>query len=203
MAAALCIPAGLALAQTPLPPPHTLPAGTELDFVADDTVSAETVRPGGQYRVHLQHDLVLDGALLAAAGTPARLVVIDRVRRSDGMTALTIAIENFRLKAGALPVAPVTSVVTGIVPATLIPVTTLGSIERTPERVVIRVPVPVPLSTEAPNAAFTFAPYATTAPLGPVRPRNAKPTPLPTTFNPDGDPSAEPASPAPAASASP
>jgi hypothetical protein len=87
MAATLCIPAGLALAQTP-PAAHTLPIGTHLDFVADDTVNVETARTGGHYRVHLVHASAFDGTQLAPAGTPARLVIVGKTRLSDGTPAI-------------------------------------------------------------------------------------------------------------------
>jgi hypothetical protein len=92
-----------------------------------------------------------------------------------------------------LPVDPVTATFATIVPGTRIPARTLGSVERAAERIVISVPVPVPLSTEAPAVALTIPPYATTAPTLPPRPRQSTPTALPTTYNPDDDASAVPA----------
>jgi hypothetical protein len=194
MVAALCIPTALALAQTP-PNPQLLPIGTRLDFVADDTINVDTVRPGGRYRAHLLHDLSLDGTTLAAAGTFARLIVTDKVRRPDGSTELRIALGEFHLKQGELPVAPLAGAVSTLAAGTVIPAQTLGIVERVTDRIVISVPVPVPLSTDPPNSAYRALPAKTTAPLLPPR-RSASPTPLPTTFNP-------PDAAAPEASASP
>jgi len=181
--AALCIPAALALAQTPVPP-HVLPAGTRIDFVADDAINVETVRPGGRFRLHLVHDLVLDGTPLAAAGTSARLIVTQKDRGADGTTTLHVAVAEFLLRQGELPVAPLVSVVDAVTVGTLIPVQTLGSVERANDRIVIHVPVPVPLPSEHPYAPFVPPPPKTPAPFLPPPRRGATPTPLPTTFNP-------------------
>jgi hypothetical protein len=132
---------------------------------------------------------------LAAAGTSARLIVTDTVRRPDGVTELRIGLDEFRLAAGELPVAPLMPAVTALAAGTLIPAQTLGSVERTPDRVVIHVPAAVLLSTDPPNAPFRALPAKSTAPLSPPR-RSASPTPLPTTFNPPDagtpDPSTSP-----------
>ena len=185
MVAALCIPTGLALAQTP--PLHSLPPGTRLDFVADDTINGDTVRPGGQFRIHLAHALVLDGTPLAPAGATARLIVTDNIRRADGSTELRIALGEFRLRQGELPLSAVTPGVPAVTAGMLIPATTAGSVERTADRIVISVPAPVPLSTNPPNAAYSPFPALTPPPLRPVPRRGATPTPLPTTFNPPAD----------------
>jgi hypothetical protein len=201
MVAALCIPAGL-LAQTPLPP-HVLPAGTRLDFVADDSINVETVRPGGRFRLHLMHDLVLDGAPLATAGTSARLIVTQTDRGAGGTTALHVAVAEFKLRQGELPVAPLDAVVSAVAAGTVIPSQTLGSVERTPERTVIHVPAPVPLPSDEPHAAFVPVPAKSPAPFLPPPRRGATPTPLPTTFNPP-EPSPSPDdSTAPGAAATP
>ena len=182
LVAALCVPPGLVLAQTPAP--HTLPIGTRIDFVADDTINADTVRPGGAFRIHLAQPLTLDGMQLAAAGAPARLFVADRVKRPDGTVLLTLALGGFRLKAGEVPLTPVHANATAVTTGMTIGAATLGSIGREQDRVVIRVPVPVPLSSAAPSSAYTAYPALTPAPLLPVPRRGSKPTPLPTTFNP-------------------
>jgi hypothetical protein len=171
--AALCTPSGLALAQTP--PAHSLPSGTRLDFVADDTINVDTVRAGGQYRVHLARALVLDGTPLATAGTIARLIVTEKVRRTDGSTELRLALAHFNLPQGDLPLTPVTPGVSGVTAGMLIPALTSGSVERTADRVVISVPVPVPLSTNPPNAAYSPIPILTPLPLRPVPRRGTAP----------------------------
>jgi hypothetical protein len=187
LVAALCIPAALAQAQAP-PAAHLLPAGTRLDFVADDTVNADAVKAGGRYRVHLAHDLLLDGTAIAAAGTPARLIVTDKEKAADGSAQVFFTLAEFKLRAGELPVTAVDAIVAGVKPGQTIPALTGGSVERTAERVVIHVPVPVELSSDDPHAAYVPPPMKTAGPELPPRRRGASPTPLPTTFNPDQSP---------------
>jgi hypothetical protein len=164
MVAALCIPTALVLAQTP-PAPQLLPLGTRLDFVADDTINVDSVRPGGRYRAHLLRDLSLDGTILAAAGTVVRLIVTDKVRHPDGSTELRIALGEFRLQPGELPVAPLAGTVSAVTAGTVIPAQTLGIVERAADRIVISVPVPVPLASDPPNFPYRAVPAKTTAPL--------------------------------------
>lgn len=171
-----------------------MPSGTRLDFVADDTINVETVRTGGRFRAHLAQPLTLEGTQLAPAGATAHVFVTDKVMRPDGSHAIDIALGDFRLKAGELPIAPLTPTVSEFVPGTVVSAVTQGSIERMGDRIVIRVPVPMPLSTLAPNPAYTAYPAVTPAPIVPGPRRGATPTPLPTTFNP---PAANDASAAP------
>ena len=205
MAAALCIPSGLVLAQASSSA-HVLPSGTPLDFIADDTINIESVRPGGQYKVHLVKDLILDGTPLASAGTSARLVVTAKTKTASG-TSLRIALDNFKLKAGELPVAPIVPDVSVMVAGTDIAARTIGLVERTPDRIVIRVPVPFALSTDKPSSFFTPLPARTQGPIVPPSPRprrGATPAPDATpitssdpdvivTASPDAAPSASPA----------
>jgi hypothetical protein len=177
----LCIAPVFALAQAPA---HTLPAGTRLDFIADDSINFDTVRLGGQFRLHLARDFTLDGTTLALAGTPAHLLVSDKSKKTDGTIVLSISLSDFHLRQGALPVAAVSADITALAPGTIIPAITQGSIERTPERIVIRVPAAVPLSNVAPASAYNARPAATPAPFVPAPQRSVTPTPLPTTFNP-------------------
>jgi hypothetical protein len=128
--------------------------------------------------------LAFDGTVVAATGTLARLLVTDKVKRADGSSAIEIALGDFRLKQGELPVTPLMRIVSTIVPGTVIPATTQGSVERAGDRIVIRVPVPMALSTAAPAAAYTAYPAVTPAPIIPGARRGSTPTPLPTTFNP-------------------
>jgi hypothetical protein len=132
---------------------------------------------------------------LAAAGATARLIVTDKVRRADGTTELRIALGQFHLRQGELPLEPVIPGLAAVTAGMTIAATTAGSVTRTPERVVISVPVPVPLSTNVPNAAYSPIPALTPPPIRPPARRGATPTPVPTTFNPDD-------APAPAATAS-
>jgi hypothetical protein len=200
--AALCISPVLALAQTPA---RSIPAGTHVDFIADESINIDTVRPGGSFRMHLAQPLVLDGTSLALAGTPSRLMVADKFRTAGGTVMLALALENLKLRAGELPLIAVPADVAGVTLGMTITAVTLGSVERSGDRIVIRVPVPMALSSSQPNAAYTALPAATAGPFVPPPRRGATPTPLPTTFNPP-DPSASPdaaAAATPGASASP
>ena len=189
MVAALCIPPALALAQAI---PHALPAGTRIDFIADENVNIDTVRPGGSFRIHLAQPLVLDGTPLAAAGAPSRVIVADKFRRADGTQMLELTLENLKLRQGELPLFATPEDVAGLTFGMTISAVTAGSIERSGDRIIIRVPVPTPLSTSLPNAAYTALPAATAGPAVARPRRGATPTPLPTTFNPPdpSDPSA-------------
>lgn len=142
------------------------------------------MRPGGSFRVHIAAPLIFDGTPLAAAGTPARLIVVNKTRAADGTPLLTIALAGFSLKQGELPLIPVTRVVPSITYGMTITAATLGAIERMGDRVVIAVPVPVPLSSSAPSSAYKALPAVTPGPVIAVPRRGATPTPLPTTFNP-------------------
>lgn len=192
LVAVLCIPAALALGAEGPPVSHVLPAGTRLDFVADDTVNADSVRPGGRFRVHLAQDLILDGTTIAPAGTAARLVILDKDKATDGTVELFVALAEFRLRPGELPVAPLDAVVSTVKPGQTIAAQMQGSVERVGDRTVVHVPVPVELSSDEPHSAFVPAPMKTAAPLLPPPKRGASPTPLPTTFVSPGE------SPAPA-----
>jgi hypothetical protein len=150
------------------------------------------VKQGGQFRVHLAQPLVLDGTLLAPAGTSAHLVVADKIKRADGMLILQLALADFRLKQGELPIAPVSDLAAAVTAGQTIAAQTQGSVEHSGDRTFIRVAVPVPLSSSAPNAGYTPFPALTAAPiLAPPR-RGSAPTPLPTTFNPAPPPDPSP-----------
>jgi hypothetical protein len=154
--------------------------------------------------VHLAHDLLLDGTALAPAGTPARLVVTDKDKAPDGTAEISIALAEFKLRQGELPVTPLAAVLAGVKPGQPIPAQTVGTVERTGDHVVIRVAVPVELSSDEPHASYVPPPLKTAAPELPPRPRKgASPSPVPTTFNPpDQSPSPDDGG-SPEASASP
>ena len=172
---------GLALAQNGTGTAHVLPTGTSLIFVSDATVDPKTVRPGRVFKVHLLAELVLDGTMIAAAGTPAQLVVLDRVTESGGKPAMVIAIGNFNVRGGELPVTPVTATVATLESGGRIATHTMGSIEQIGTRTIIRVPLPFSLPVDPPNGAFTPVPARTNGP-GVVRPRPVRrphPSPAP------------------------
>jgi hypothetical protein len=177
LAAALGLSSGLASAQGT---PKVLPAGTPLTFVADDFVNTQTVRPGSVFKVHLLGNVVLDGTTIAAPGTTARLIVIDRTPRTGGGNTLQIAIEGFKVRGGELPVALLHPVVEAMALGTEIPTKTMGTVEQIEGRTVIRVPLPFLLPADVPNGAFTPIPAQTAQPrVPPARARTPTPPPTP------------------------
>lgn len=145
---------------------------------------------------------------IAPAGTTARLVIIDKDKAADGTVQLYLALGEFKLRAGELPVTPVDAIVAGVKPGQTIAALTGGSVERNADRVVIHVPVPVELSSDEPHSSYVPPPMKTAGPELPPRRRGASPTPVPTTFNPDESPAPDAtdtpaATPSPEATASP
>ncbi len=69
-------PASKASAQ-PSAPPHTLPIGSSVLFVLDDTISSSASRKNDTVRAHLKEPLTIDGKTVAAAGTPVQIKVMD------------------------------------------------------------------------------------------------------------------------------
>lgn len=177
---------------------HTLAQGSIIDFVSDDAVNPQSVRIGGHFKVHTKRDLVVDGDLIAPAGTTARLVVTDKNTNPDGIIMLTVAIDHFRTTPGDLPVSPEHAMVQSIIVGTEIPSRTMGSVDRVGQRLVIRVPLPFSLSNDAPNAFYT--PVAARTPTGRFaspRARRATPSPSPAASGSPGAPgSSSPATPA-------
>ena len=156
--------------------PATLPPGSPLVFVSDTAVDIRTVRPGAIIRAHLLGDLTLGGAVLAAAGTTADLLIVDAIRGS-APAQLRIALEHFAIKSAAadLPVVPVDPLVEVLPVGTVVPARTVGSVVHDGDRTIVRAPLPFSLSTDAPNAAYTPLSYRTTAPV--VPPRRSTPSP--------------------------
>jgi hypothetical protein len=156
-----------------------LPAGTALTFVSDAAVDPKTARAGRVFKVHLLAELTLDGTTIAAAGTLAQLVVLDRVTETGGKPAVVVAIGGFNVRGGGLPVTPVNPTLATIEVGTNIATRTMGSVEQIGTRTIIRVPLPFTLPADAPNGAFTPIPARTNTP-GVVRPRAPRrPTPSP------------------------
>jgi hypothetical protein len=62
----------------------TLPFGSALYFVLDDKVNSGTTAPGTKIRMHLKSALVVNGAELAAAGSPASMVVLATRKAESG-----------------------------------------------------------------------------------------------------------------------
>jgi hypothetical protein len=190
---------GLALAQSEAA--HVLSAGTPLTFISDATVDVKTVRPGQVFKVHLAGELDLAGTTIAANGTVAQLVVLDRITEPGGVPAIVIAISGFNIRGGELPVTPVRSTVTTVQVGTAFATRTMGSVETNGTHTVIRVPLPFSLPADTPNAAYTPVPARTASSriFSPPPRRVRSPSPSPTrspspspTPEPDASPSSTP-----------
>ena len=179
----LACSSGLALAQGETD--RILPVGTPLTFVSDAAVDVKTARPGHVFRVHLQGELDLGGTTIAAGGTVAQLVVLDRVTGPGGVPAIVIGIGRFNLRGGELPVTPVRSTVTEMHVGTAIATRTLGSVEENGTRTIIRVPLPFALPADTPNAAFTPVPARTASSriFSPPPRRVRRPAPSPSPYS--------------------
>lgn len=138
------------------------------------------MRPGGEFRIHLKNDLVLAGATIAPAGTSARLLIVDKVRKADGSYALQITLSRFHLSVGDLPVTPIDATIERIAVGTAIFAKTAGTVERADGRLVIRVPLPFSLSNEVPAVVFTPIPARTSGPRAGNGPPPRRPAPGPT-----------------------
>jgi hypothetical protein len=163
---ALCIPVVAVIAA----PAATLPAGSVLTFVTDDALDLKTARAGNHIRAHLRSDLVVGGSIVAPSGTPAGVLITD-IRHDAGAVRIRFALDHFALRsAGELPVEPLTPVVDAIPAGVAVPARTAGIVVVDGDRTIVRVPVPFPLSSDAPSAAFRSLPYRTlppaTAPSG-------------------------------------
>jgi hypothetical protein len=190
-----------AWAQTPAA--ASLPIGTPLTIVADETVDSR-VRNGSEFRAHLRDPLTLGDTLVAPAGTAAKIVVLGREFGKDGTSIIfRIAIIGLNLGlAGTLPVRPETPTVEHIVLGMAIAVRTLAIVNIDEGKVRVAVPLPFKLSNEPPAAGYTPAPLRTANPIlttrrRPSRSRSPSPTPMPSA-TPTSSPSGAPASGAPA-----
>jgi hypothetical protein len=194
-----------AWAQTPAAAssPSSLPIGTPLTIVADETVDPR-VRPGSEFRAHLRDPLTLGDQLVATAGTPARLIVTGKEIAKDGTPTYRIAIVGLNLGlAGTLPVRPDTAAVGRIAAGMDIPATTLAIVGIDEGKVRVVVPLPFKLSNEPPAAGYTPAPLRTAGPIlnnrrRPSRSRSPAPSPTPSaspaaSASPPAAPSAPPA----------
>jgi hypothetical protein len=174
---------GLALAQSEAA--HTLPVGTPLTFVSDAAIDVKTARPGQVFKVHLLGGLDLAGTTLAATGTVAQLVVLERVAGPGGVPAIVISVGNFNIRGGELPLATENPTVTAVGVGTTISTHTMGSVEENGTHTVIHVPLPFALPADTPNSAYTPVPAKTaqsrifSSPPRGVRRPSPSPTPAP------------------------
>ena len=99
------------VASAPVDPTAPLPAGSPLYFVFDEKLSSGKAQPGQIIRLHLRDALVVEGVLVAPAGTPASLTVVGtrHAQQADEDGAVQIHLEPLVLPGGKgiLPVRPV------------------------------------------------------------------------------------------------
>lgn len=161
------------------PQQHALPAGTAVVFVTDAALDAGR-REGDVVSVHLRDNLVLDGTVLAAAGTRAQLVV-GSIAGPGGRRRPVVSLDRFSIGAGLLPVKAVEPIQPPVPAGTVIEATTLAEIDHIGDRVSIRVPFPFRLSGDQPASAYTPTPARTASPHVMMRPSpRPTPTPVPT-----------------------
>jgi hypothetical protein len=62
---------------TPLPAGNVLPIDSSLIFVLDDSISSKSSKAGQTVRVHLKNAIVVGGRVVAPAGTPGLIKIVD------------------------------------------------------------------------------------------------------------------------------
>ncbi len=141
-----------------------LPVGSPVVFVSDGHLDVGA-KAGSTVKVHLRDELVVDGTPIAAAGTPARLVLGGSVA-SGGARQGLISLDEFVTKPGLLPVGPAVTTVQRIDVGTLIQAKTLATVDHVGNRFSIEVPFPFPLSNDVPVSQYTPTPAKTAPPRG-------------------------------------
>jgi hypothetical protein len=197
--AALCV--AWAIAE---PSSRELPTGTPVVFVADGHLDAQP-REGTTLVVRLRDPLVLDGAVIAAAGTHARLLV-EYPAEPEYRHTPTVTLDRFTIIAGLMPVRPDHPITLPIAAGEEIAAKTEAVVEHLGSRYSIRVPFPFKLKNDKPSAYYTATPARTAPPhtLVPPGRRHPPPTPLPTTLaTPGASSSPEPGAAVPYGSESP
>jgi hypothetical protein len=149
------------------PPQHALPAGSTVVFVSDGRLDVGA-KAGSTAKVHLRDDLHLDGYLIAAAGTPARITLGGPTIVAGRRVAL-VSLDDFVTKPGRLPVRPRSATIEALDVGTTIEATTLAAVQDVDGRLSIRVPFPFRLSTDTPFSMYTPTPAKTASPLLPER----------------------------------
>lgn len=144
-------------------------------FVSDGHLDVGA-KAGSTVKVHLRDDLIVDGTTIAAAGTPARLVLGGSVAGTGTRQAL-ISLDEFVTKPGRLPVGPVSATVPRIDVGSVIPAKTLATVDHLGDRFSIEVPFPFPLSNDVPVSQYTPTPAKTAPARGFGQP---SPRPVPT-----------------------
>jgi hypothetical protein len=165
-----------------------LPAGTAVVFVTDAPLDAGR-REGDTVRVHLRNNLVLDGLVLASAGTHAQLVV-GGITMPDGKRHPLVLLDRFTINAGLMPVRSVEPIVPPIPVGTEIDARTLAEVDHIGDRLSIRIPFPFVLTGDRPASAYTPTPARTASPRVMMKPEprsspSAAPTGTPIPATPD------------------
>ena len=159
------------------PQQHVVRAGTAVVFVTDGNLDAGR-REGDVVSVHLRDALVLDGTVLAPAGTRAH-VLIGGTDTPDGKRTRAYSLDRFSINAGLLPVKSVDPIVPPLAAGAEIPATTLAAVDHLGDRWSIRVPFPFQLTGDQPASAYTPTPARTASPKLQMK-REPSPTPTPT-----------------------
>jgi len=154
---------------------HVLPAGSAVVFVTDANLDAGR-REGDVVSVHLRDALMLDGTVLAPAGTRAYLV-IGGTDTPSHRRVQAISLDRFSINAGLLPVKAVEPIVAPLSSGTEISATTLAAVDHLGERFSIRVPFPFQLTGDQPASAYTPTPARTATPKMMLK---REPSPAPT-----------------------
>ena len=136
-----------------------LPAGTAVVFVTDAPLDAGR-REGGTVGIHLRSNLLLDGLVLAPAGTHAQLL-IGGITTPDGMRHPLVLLDRFTISAGLMPVRSVEPIVPPIPAGAEIEARTLAEVDHIGDRLSIRIPFPFVLSGDRPASAYTPTPART------------------------------------------
>jgi hypothetical protein len=170
---------------------HVLPSGTAVVFVMDANLDPGR-REGDVVAVHLRDALVLDGTVLAPAGTHA-YVRIGGTDTPDGKRTRAYSLDRFSINAGLLPVKTVDPIVPPLATGAEIPATTLAAVDHVGDRWSIRVPFPFQLTGDQPASAYTPTPARTASPKMQMK-REPRPTPTaqPTAAPADASPSPSP-----------
>jgi hypothetical protein len=170
------------------PQQHLLPAGTAVVFVTDAPLDAGR-REGDVIAVHLRNNLMLDGVVLAAAGTRAELVV-GGVTLSDGKRHPLVLLDRFAIAPGLMPVRSVEPIVPPLPTGAEIDARTLAEVDHIGDRLSIRIPFPFGLNGDRPASAYTPTPARTASPRMMMKPEprhspSPSPTPAPPAATPD------------------
>ena len=170
------------------PQQHLLPAGTAVVFVTDAPLDAGR-REGDAVAVHLRYNLLLDGLVLAPAGTHAQLL-IGGITMPDGKRHPVVLLDRFTISAGLMPVRSVEPIVPPLPAGSEIEARTLAEVDHIGDRLSIRIPFPFVLSGDRPASAYTPTPARTASPRMMMKPEpkpspSATPTAAPLTASPD------------------